>query len=30
MVDEISKLNKQNGQYRGLILENENKLAGVQ
>ena len=26
LVDEVSKLNKQNGEYRGLILENESKL----
>lgn len=26
MVDEISKANKQNSEYRGLILENESKL----
>lgn len=26
LVDEVSSLNRQNGEYRGLILENEAKL----
>ena len=29
LVDENSKLNKQNGEYRGLILENESKLQQI-
>ena len=29
LVDEVSALNKQNNQYRGLILENEKKLSEV-
>lgn len=29
LVDEVSKLNKQNGEYRGLILENESKLQQI-
>ena len=29
LVDEVSALNKQNNQYRGLILENEIKLCEI-
>jgi hypothetical protein len=29
LVDEVSALNKQNNQYRGLILDNESKLAQI-
>ena len=29
LVDEVSSLNKQNNMYRGLILENETKLAQI-
>ena len=29
LVDENSKVNKQNSEYRGLILENEQKLSKV-
>jgi SMC interacting uncharacterized protein involved in chromosome segregation len=29
LVDEVSAANKQNNQYRGLILDNESKLAQI-
>lgn len=30
LVDEISKVSKQNSEYRGLILSNEEKMSNIQ
>ena len=30
MIEEVASLNKQNNQYRGLVLENENLLDNAQ